>query len=119
MIEGVDETFLSRALKTDKEDHLDWIFGARISTPHHWTPKLQGVFRRGDGIIEPEFLKMNYLDSQFEQDPVIEAYKKDIDRTLIRENLKLTVQQRIDKLIGLIQFQEKLRAAARKAEENK
>ena len=26
-----------------------------------------------------------------EPDPVVEAYKKDIDRTLIRENLKLTV----------------------------
>jgi hypothetical protein len=27
-------------------------------------------------------------------DPVIEAYKKDVDRTLLRENLKLTPQQR-------------------------
>ncbi len=30
-------------------------------------------------------------------DPVIEAYKKDVDRTLLRENLKLTVEQRIRK----------------------
>jgi hypothetical protein len=28
-------------------------------------------------------------------DPVIEAYKKDVDRTLLRENLKLSVEQRI------------------------
>jgi hypothetical protein len=28
-------------------------------------------------------------------DPVIEAYKKDVDRTLIREMLKLTPEQRI------------------------
>jgi len=28
-------------------------------------------------------------------DPVIEVYKKDVDRTLLRENLKLTVEQRI------------------------
>jgi hypothetical protein len=27
-------------------------------------------------------------------DPVIEAYKKDVDRTLLRENLKLTSEQR-------------------------
>jgi len=27
-------------------------------------------------------------------DPVIEAYKKDVDVTLIRENLRLTVDQR-------------------------
>lgn len=30
-------------------------------------------------------------------DPVIEAYKKDVDRTLIRENLKLTVEERFQK----------------------
>ncbi len=28
-------------------------------------------------------------------DPVVEAYKKDVDRTLLRENLKLTVEQRL------------------------
>lgn len=28
-------------------------------------------------------------------DPIIEAFKKDVDRTLLRENLKLTVEQRI------------------------
>jgi hypothetical protein len=27
-------------------------------------------------------------------DPVIEAYKKDVDRTLLRENLKLSVDER-------------------------
>lgn len=31
-------------------------------------------------------------------DPVIEAYKKDVDRTLIRENLKLTHGERLRKL---------------------
>ena len=30
-------------------------------------------------------------------DPVIEAYKKDVDRTLLRENLKLTVEERFAK----------------------
>jgi hypothetical protein len=27
-----------------------------------------------------------------EPDPVIEAFKRDVDRTLLRENLKLTVE---------------------------
>jgi hypothetical protein len=27
-------------------------------------------------------------------DPVVEAYKKDVDRTLISENLKLSVEER-------------------------
>ena len=30
-------------------------------------------------------------------DPVIEVYKKDVDRTIIRENLKLTVEERLRK----------------------
>jgi hypothetical protein len=31
------------------------------------------------------------------RDPAIEAYKKDVDRTLLRENLKLSVEERIRK----------------------
>lgn len=31
-------------------------------------------------------------------DPVIEAYKKDVDRTLLRENLKLTYEERLMQL---------------------
>ena len=37
-------------------------------------------------------------------DPVIEAYKMDVDRTLLRENLKLTVEQRVQKLISMQEF---------------
>ena len=46
-------------------------------------------------------------------DPVIEAYKKDIDRTLLRESLKLTVEQRLRELITLQRFAEELRKAPR------
>jgi hypothetical protein len=31
-------------------------------------------------------------------DPVIEVFKKDVDRTLLRENLRLTPEQRLRKL---------------------
>ena len=48
-------------------------------------------------------------------DPVIEAYKKDVDRTLIRENLKLTPEQRLEKLMQLQEFAEELRRAGREA----
>jgi hypothetical protein len=48
-------------------------------------------------------------------DPVIEAYKKDIDVTLIRENLRLTVDQRIQQLMKLQQFAADLRRAGRQA----
>lgn len=52
-------------------------------------------------------------------DPVIEAYKKDIDRTLIRENLRLTVDQRFQQLMKLQQFAEELRCAEVKARTRK
>jgi len=51
----------------------------------------------------------------WEPDPVIEVYKKDIDRTLIREHLKLTVEQRFEKLMALQRFHEELRRAGRSA----
>lgn len=41
-------------------------------------------------------------------DPVIEAYKKGIDRTLIRENLRLSVEERFIKLMKLQEFAEEL-----------
>ena len=48
-------------------------------------------------------------------DPVIEAYKKDVDRTLLRENLRLTHEQRLEKLMRLQKFAEELRRAGREA----
>jgi hypothetical protein len=48
-------------------------------------------------------------------DAVIEAYKKDVDVTLIRENLRLTVDQRFQQLMKLQQFAEELQQAGRKA----
>ena len=46
-------------------------------------------------------------------DPVIEAYKKDVDRALLRENLRLTPEQRVRRLIQFLGFLEELRRAGR------
>jgi hypothetical protein len=46
-------------------------------------------------------------------DPVIEVYKRDIDRTLLRENLKLTVEQRFEKQMAIQRFAEEMRRAGR------
>ena len=58
---------------------------------------------------------MSRRPEQFEPDPVIEAYKRDVDRTLIRENLRLTVEERFDALMRLQQDAEELRRAGREA----
>ena len=48
-------------------------------------------------------------------DPVVEAYKSGIDRTLIRENLKLSVEERFRKAMALARFADELRRAGRQA----
>jgi hypothetical protein len=48
-------------------------------------------------------------------DPVIEVYKRDVDRTLLRENLKLTVEDRLRNLMRLQRFAEEMRQAGRRA----
>ena len=41
----------------------------------------------------------------------IEALKRDVDRTLLRENLKLTLEQRVQKHLRAAQMMEELRRA--------
>lgn len=48
-------------------------------------------------------------------DAVIEAYRKDVDRSLLRENLRLTVDQRFQQLMKLQRFAEELQRAGQKA----
>ncbi|MGH2795715.1 MAG: hypothetical protein ACRDKG_15590 [Actinomycetota bacterium] len=50
-------------------------------------------------------------------DPVIEAYKRDVDRTLLRENLKLSPEERVLKLQDFVRFTVRLGADRRRARE--
>jgi hypothetical protein len=60
---------------------------------------------KGEPLIEP--------------DPVIEAYKKDVDRTLVQENLRRNLDgrldERLDDLLRFQRFAEELRRAGQKA----
>jgi hypothetical protein len=47
-------------------------------------------------------------------DPVIEVYKQDVDRTLLRENLKLTPAERAIRFEQSMQLIFELRRAVRK-----
>jgi hypothetical protein len=55
----------------------------------------------------------HWPEKPLEPDPVIEHYKRDVDLTLLRENLKLTPDQRMRKLQELQQFAEELRRAGK------
>ncbi len=50
-------------------------------------------------------------DPDLPVDPVIEAYKKDIDRSLVRQSLRLSVTERFEELMELERFAEALRDA--------
>ena len=49
------------------------------------------------------------------QRAIIDLYKRDIDRTLIRESLKLTVTERFERLMELQRFAEEMQRAGREA----
>lgn len=55
------------------------------------------------------------MSSEPWRDPVTEAYRKDIDRTLLRDNLTRSVDERFARLMELQRFAEELRRAGREA----
>jgi hypothetical protein len=61
------------------------------------------MVRRG-----PELLSVS-----LDPDPVIDAYKKDVDRTLLRENLTLSVDQRVRKMMSALRFADAVRHSRR------
>ena len=61
-----------------------------------------------------EATEMNDLDTfdPLAFDPVIEVYKKHVDRTILRENLKLSPQERSEKFLSFMESVWQLREAA-------
>lgn len=54
-------------------------------------------------------------DPSLPTDPLVEAYKSGIDRTLIRENLRLSYEERLLRLMRLQEFAAELRQAGERA----
>jgi len=46
-------------------------------------------------------------------DEIIEAYKRDVDRTLLRENLRLSPEERVRELMALLKAAEEFQRAGR------
>lgn len=61
-----------------------------------------------------DLVRTPLLDVEPETDPVIEAYKADVDRTLLRESLRKTPEQRIEDLQRLHDFASELQRAGRR-----
>jgi len=68
----------------------------------------------------PEPLRIATMASDFipgsktiRRDPLIEEFKKDVDRTLLRENLRRTPLERLRRMEDYLEFAEECRAAAK------
>jgi hypothetical protein len=56
-----------------------------------------------------------FVEVSLAPDPVIDAYKRDVDRTLLRERLQRSVEERLRDLTRLQAMAEELRRAGREA----
>jgi hypothetical protein len=74
------------------------------------SPAIRRPVSHGGSIRRPD---NQIAADELDPDPVIEVYKKDVDRTLIREMLKLTPEERILKLQDFVTFAVELQKAVR------
>ena len=58
-------------------------------------------------------------DEHDDRDPVVEALVRDVDMTLIRRNLAMTPEERLEQLMEMQRFAAELREAGRKARNEK
>jgi hypothetical protein len=70
--------------------------------------------QNNEAIPEPPRCGLSELAPPDVFDPVIEAYKKDVDQTLLIKNLHLTPAERAEKLIDFMKFLGEIRRAGRK-----
>lgn len=61
----------------------------------------------------------NIASESLTPDPIIELYKKDVDRTLIRHNLTLSVDERFEQLMAMQRFADELRRAGKEIRRRK
>lgn len=59
-------------------------------------------------------LRIELVPRPTHRDPVIEAYKRDVDRTLLRENLRKTVDRRLRDMEAFRKDAEHLQAAVKR-----
>lgn len=57
--------------------------------------------------------RASFESISLEPNAVIEAYKKGVDMTLVRENLRLSVDDRIRKMVKALELVEEIRRSAR------
>ena len=70
-----------------------------------------GPYTFEDDLPEPPRCGVEELPPADAADALLEAFKKDVDRTLLRENLKLTPEQRAQKFLRFMEMAYEVRRA--------
>jgi hypothetical protein len=104
----VDRTLLRENLKLTVEERL-----RKAAALHNSIEASRGAASPPRSVFEAQSAAV--ISPGDYRDPVIEAYKKDVDRTLLRENLKLTVDERFQKFQSFATFANELREAGQRA----
>jgi hypothetical protein len=69
---------------------------------------------KDESLPEPPRCGLSELAPPDVSDPVIDAYKKDVDQTLLIKNLELTPAERAEKLVDFMSFLAEIQRAGRK-----
>src|SRR5689334_18285738 len=92
--------------------------GGRQSERGSTRPRRESVGGHGARMVDARregLLAMIRRAARVDSDPVVEAYKRDVDRTLLRRNLQLTPEERLLQLEELQRFAAELRRAGKAA----
>lgn len=78
-----------------------------------WRPSGHQAYGLPGGILESveERREPVFLTVSLDPNATIEAYKTDVDRTLLRENLRLTTTERVRKMTAALRFAETVRTS--------
>lgn len=71
-----------------------------------------------DNLPEPPRCGLEEMAPAEASNELIEAFKKDVDRTLLRENLKLTPQERSEKFLRFMKLAYEVRRAGQRLRES-
>ncbi len=68
--------------------------------------------------LEAERVILSEMKNDAAKNDILGKHMRDVDRTLLRENLKLTPSQRLEKFIKFMRFTTELRHAGEKARQD-
>jgi len=100
----------------------DWLVRCRPEAQQERLPRegtrvsnLLGSASTGICVYNQSVASPDLSKPDLSPDPIIERYKVDVDRTLIRENLRKTHEERLLALQGMQAFVDEVRAAGKAA----